>query len=308
MRFNPSHQVFEFDGDELSKLNARIAADTADGSKEGFRVVAERTVQRIVNIRRQYKSYASNFFFSDSMPSNVQTPAVAVDDYVGIAYVGGPTNNTPLYIRGGLTYVVPTRFYSQGAAWHYMDDLQQLGFNVLDRTSGQIAEEMGKKIDTTLLALLDAAIPSAQKLTASTLDFPTWKAVIADASTAGFPVSNVVMSQARAMDMAEWETGTADVNWIWAPMPGNYGTEIARQGFVSNFMGVRAQIEWSIPDTTAYFFGDPATAGRILYSIGGMRRLTDTDIDNKTVRYNWDQLFEVYCASAYDCWKLTFTD
>lgn len=304
--FNPASQAFRFEGDGLAQMNAEIARDAEEVG--GHRLLADKVVQRVVNIRRPYQSYASRLFFADTMPANTNSPAVAVEDYVGLAGVGAATNNTPMYLRTGMTYVTPTRFYTQGAAWYYMDDVKVQGFNVLDRTAAQIAEEMGKGIDTALLTILDAAIPAAQKFDASTLDLATWEYVIAEAEDAGFPVTDVVFSKSRAMDMAHWETGTADIQWIWAPLPGNYAGDIARQGYITNWMGVNAGIEYSVPKTTAYFYGDSQAAGRILYSIEGMRQLMDQDIDNKTIRHNWDQLFEVYCATALDVWKVTFTD
>lgn len=303
--FNPASQTFEFEGDALAKMNAEIAQTAQlDG---GHRILADKVVQRIVNTRRPYQSYASRLFYADAMPSNTSSPAVAVEDYVGLASVGLATNNTPLYLRTGMTFVEPTRFYAQGAAWYYMDDVRVQGFNVLDRTAAQIAEEMAKSIDTYLLTKLDAAIPAAQKLTATTLDMATWKEIISDAETAGFPVTDVVFSKSRAMDMSEWETNTSDITWIWSPLPGNYAADIARQGYVTNWMGVNAGIEFSIPNTVAYFFGNAQAAGRIMYTVEGVRQLMDQDIDNKTIRHNWDQLFEVYCATALDVWKVTFS-
>ena len=234
--FNPAAQAFRFEGDALAQMNAEIAEDAKD-TQHGHKILADRIVQRVVNIRRPYSSYGSRLFFADTMPSNVNSPAIAVEDYVGLAGVGVATNNTPMYIRAGMTYVEPTRFYTQGAAWYYMDDVRVQGFNVLDRTAAQIAEEMGKGIDTTLLAILDAAIPAAQKFSASTLDMDTWEYVIKESEDAGFPVTDVVFSKSRALDMAHWETGTSDINWIWSPLPGNYASDIARQGYITNWMG-----------------------------------------------------------------------
>ena len=194
LTFNPATQAFKFEGDVLAKMNAEIAEDAKD-IQHGHKLLADRIVQRVVNIRRPYQSYASRLFFADTMPANTNSPAVAVEDYVGLAGVGVATNNTPMYIRAGMTYVVPTRFYTQGAAWYYMDDVKVQGFNVLDRTASQIAEEMGKGIDTALMTILDAAIPAAQKFEASTLDLATWEYVISEAEDAGFPVTDVVFSK-----------------------------------------------------------------------------------------------------------------
>ena len=307
LSFNPASRDLKFEAGALALLNAEIAKDAQD-TERGYKILADKIVQRVVNIRRPYQSWASRLFFSDTMPSNTNSPAIAVEDYGGLAGVGVATNNTPMYIRAGMTFVEPTRFYTQGAAWYYMDDVQVQGFNVLDRTAKQIAEEMAAGIDTKLFTILDAAIPAAQKFTASTLDMATWEYVIAEAEDAGFPVTDVVFSKSRALDMAHWETNTSDVQWIWAPLPGNYAGDIARQGYITNWMGVNASIEYSAPKTSAYFFGAAASAGRILYSIGGVRQLMDQEIDNKTIRHNWDQLFEVYCATALDVWKVTFTD
>lgn len=304
-KFNPASQTFEFEGDTLAKMNAEIQATA--GLDGGHRILADKVVQRIVNTRRPYQSYGSRLFYADAMPANTSSPAIAVEDYVGISVVGQATNSTPLYFRTGMTFVEPTRFYAQGGAWYYMDDVRVQGFNVLDRTAAQIAEDMAKKIDTHLLTILDAAIPAGQKFSATSLDMETWKDIIKDSETAGYPVTDVVFSKSRAMDMTEWETNTSDINWIWSPLPGNYAADIARQGYVTNWMGINASIEYSIPNTVAYFFGNSAAAGRILYTIEGMRQLMDQDIDNKTIRHNWDQLFEVYCATALDVWKVTFT-
>jgi hypothetical protein len=305
LKFNPDSQDFRFEGNELANLNAEIKSDAA--KKDGHYILADKVVQHVVNIRRPYQSYASRLFFADQMPAGPGTPAVAVEDYVGLAGVGVATNNTPMYIRSGMTFVTPTRFYTQGAAWYYMDDVRVQGFNVLDRTAKQIAEEMGKGIDTKLFTLLDAAIPAGQKFSASLLDLETWKYVIGEAEDAGYPITDVVFSKSRALDMSSWETGTADIQWMWAPLPGEYGAQIARQGYITNFMGVNAGIEFSIPKTVAYFFGDPLAAGRIMYTVEGIQQLMDQDIDSKTIRHRWDQLFEVYCATALDVWKVTFT-
>ena len=65
------------------------------------------------------------------------------------------------------------------------------------------------------------------------------------------------------------------------------------------------QFSNSISGATIYFFGNPAEYGRELLLVGPEQTLTDDDIDNKTVRFNMEQLYWQTTASAADVWKLT---
>jgi len=186
-----------------------------------------------------------------------------------------------------------------------MNDTRIRGWDPLARIAAQIAEEQAKKLDTHLLAILDAAIPAGQKITAAAMDFDTFQDIVRDASDTEWDVNYMISTKGRAMDTATW--GTQNLTWMWAPLGGQYANQVASQGFITNFMGVQLEQHPSMASTAVYFFGNNAEHGRMLETVGPMTRLSDQNIETKTVRFNFDQQYQVTCIDASDVWKVTIS-
>lgn len=300
MTFNQASRRFDLVADELNFADREINGLIEN---QEWKLMAER-VGQIVRNRKPYSAYVPRMYSVRNMAEAPMAPTVSLVDYVATSQTGSASQTTK-YVRPTFTYVQPTQKWVSGGGWFHMDDARYVGWNAAQEVAAQIDEEQAYDLDTWLLSLLVAAIPSGQKVTASALDFDTFRGIIGDASSTGFPVTNMICTQSRAMDMANW--GTTNVTWLWQPLPSNFGAQIASNGYLSNFMGVVFEQMPSMADTVVYFFSNPAPMGRYLDLIGDMRRLTEQDIDNRTVRFAMDQLYYATTASALDVWQVTIT-
>lgn len=300
LKFNTETRRFSLEAAELEYANNEVNSWIEN---QEWKLMAE-AVGRMVRTRKPYVSYAPRLYSVSTQATAPMFPTVSVADYVATSQTGSASQTTK-YVRPTFTYVQPTQKWVSGGGWYHMDDTRFTGWNAAQEVATQIAEEMAYDLDNWLMTILIAAIPSGQKITASALDFDTFRGVVADASSAGFPVTNMISTRSRAMDTADW--GSANVTWFWSPLPSNFGSQIATQGYISQFMGLTFEQMESMSDTKVYFFSDPAPMGRYLDLIGDIRRLTAEDIDNRTVRFNMDQLYYQTTASAADVWEVTLT-
>lgn len=300
LKFDSNTRRFSLEAEELAYANNEVNTWIAN---QEWKLMAE-AVGRMVRTRKPYVSWVPRMYSVNTQSEAPMFPTVSVADYVATSQTGSASQTTK-YVRPTFTYVSPTQKWVSGGGWYHMDDTRFAGWNVVQEVSSQIAEEQAYDLDNWLLAILVAAIPAGQKIGASALDFDTFRGIIADAHSAGFPITNMLSTRSRAMDTADW--GSANVTWFWSPLPSNFGSQVATQGYISSFMGLNFEQMQSMPDDKIYFFSDPAPMGRYLDLIGAMRRLTAEDIDNRTVRFNMDQLYYQTTASAADVWEVTIS-
>jgi hypothetical protein len=300
MKFDPVKRDFVFEADERAALDLQAA--TWDQNQE-WSVMGE-AIERMLVLRHPYQSWVTRFFETSSISEVAPYPTIAVEDYVGTSVEGSPFQ-TPRYIRPTFLWKHSTSYWAGGAAYYHMNDTRIRGWDPLARIAAQIAEEQAKKLDTHLLAILDAVIPAGQKITASAMDFDTFQDIVRDASDTEWDVNYMISTKGRAMDTATW--GTQNLTWMWAPLGGQYANQVASQGFITNFMGVQLEQHPSMASTAVYFFGNNAEHGRMLETVGPMTRLSDQNIETKTVRFNFDQQYQVTCIDASDVWKVTIS-
>lgn len=300
MKFDPVKRDFQFEADERVALDLQAAA--WDQNQE-WSVMGE-AIERMLVLRHPYQSWVTRFFETGSISEVAPYPTIAVEDYVGTSVEGSPFQ-TPRYIRPTFLWKHSTSYWAGGAAYYHMNDTRIRGWDPLARIAAQIAEEQAKKLDTHLLTILDAVIPAGQKITASAIDFDTFQDIVRDASDAEWDVNYMISTKGRAMDTATW--GTQNLTWMWAPLGGQYANQVASQGYISNFMGVQLEQHPSMASTAVYFFGNNAEHGRVLETVGPMTRLSDQNIETKTVRFNFDQQYQVTCIDASDVWKVTIS-
>jgi hypothetical protein len=300
MKFDPVKRDFVFEADERAALDLQAA--TWDQNQE-WSVMGE-AIERMLVLRHPYQSWVTRFFETGSISEVAPYPTIAVEDYVGTSVEGSPFQ-TPRYIRPTFLWKHSTSYWAGGAAYYHMNDTRIRGWDPLARIAAQIAEEQAKKLDTHLLTILDAAIPAGQKITAAAMDFDTFQDIVRDASDTEWDVNYMISTKGRAMDTATW--GTQNLTWMWAPLGGQYANQVASQGFITNFMGVQLEQHPSMASTAVYFFGNNAEHGRMLETVGPMTRLSDQNIETKTVRFNFDQQYQVTCIDASDVWKVTIS-
>ena len=299
IKFDPKSMSFTLEADALEWADNAITTYTKERQ---WGLFAEQ-VGRLVNLNLPYVSYVPAMYDVQRVATAPNQPRVSKVDYVGAARVSSPTN-TSTYVRATHTFVEPTIEFIEGGGWYHMRDSRYMGWNGAMEVAKQISWEMAKKLDTWLGTILDAAIPVGNTDTITALDFDTFRGVVADAEAAGYPVSRAILAKSRAMDTADW--GTANVTWLWGQAPAQFANQVVTQGYISDFMGISMQqFSNSISGATIYFFGNPAEYGRELLLVGPEQTLTDDDIDNKTVRFNMEQLYWQTTASAADVWKLT---
>ena len=300
MKFDPVTRQFTYEAAQQAALDAQAEAWT---KAQEWGLMGE-AIERIVRLRKPYESWMTRLFQVGSMPEAPAAPTVAVEDYVATAQTGSP-QQTALYQRATFTFKQPSIFWAGGGGWYSTRDTRHRGWNPVEVVARQIAEEQAKVLDTELNAAFVAALVGAQQTTVAELDWDTFRGIVADASDAGWPVTNMICTPGRAMDTANW--GTANVTWLWSPLPQSFGNQIAANGYISNFMGVNFEQLASMSGTKIYLFGNNAEMGRYLDAIGPMTRASDQDIDNHTVRFNMDQLYHYYCVSCADVWEVTIS-
>jgi hypothetical protein len=298
MKFDPVTRKFTYEAEKQAALDAQ-AQQWVQNQEWGLMGEA---IERMIRLRKPYESWVTRFYQVSSQPEAPVAPSVAVEDYVATAQTGSP-QQTSLYQRATFTFKQPSIEWIGGGGWYSMRDTRHRGWDPVQEVARQIAEEQAKKLDTTLYTAFHAGIAGGQKTSVSELDFDTFRGIVASASDAGFPVTNMVATPGRMMDTANW--GTSNVTWLWSPLPQNFGSQIAVNGYISNFMGISFEQLASMPGTKIYFFGNNAEMGRYLDAVGPMTRLSDMDIDNKTVRFNMDQLYYYYTVSCADVWEVT---
>jgi len=299
-KFDPVKRDFTYEADVLAFLNSE--ARTWD-ENQNWAVMGE-AIEKMLVLRHPYQSWVTRFFETSSISEVAPYPTIAVEDYVGTSVEGAPFQ-TPRYIRPTFLWKHSTSYWAGGAAYYHMNDTRVRGWDPLARIAAQIAEEQAKKLDTHLLTILDAVIPAGQKITAAAMDFDTFQDIVRDASDTEWDVNYMISTKGRAMDTATW--GTQNLTWMWAPLGGQYANQVASQGFISNFMGVQLEQHPSMASTAVYFFGNNAEHGRMLETVGPMTRLSDQNIETKTVRFNFDQQYQVTCIDASDVWKVTIS-
>lgn len=298
MKFDPVTRQFTYEAAQQAALDAQ-AEVWAKNQEWGLMGEA---IERIVRLRKPYESWMTRFFQVGSVAEAPMSPTVAVEDYVATAQTGSP-QQTFLYQRPTFTFLQPTVLWAGGGGWYSTRDIRHRGWNPLEVVARQIAEEQAKALDTALFTAFYALIDAGHKQTVAELDWDTFRGIIADAADEGWPVTNMVFSPGRAMDIANW--GTGNVTWLWAPLPQNYGNQIATQGWVSNFMGVNFEQLSGMSGTKVYLFGNNNEMGRYVDAVGGMTRESAVDIDNRTIRFNMDQMYYYYAVSGADVWEIT---
>lgn len=300
MKFNPVSRAFDLTADERRDLDLQAAS--WDENQE-WSLMSE-AIGRMIVLRHPYQSWVTRFFETSSIPEVLPYPTIAVEDYVGTSVEGSPFQ-TPRYIRPTFQWKHSTSYWAGGAAWYHMNDTKVRGWNPLERVAAQIAEEQAKKLDTHLLAILDALIPAGQKISAAAIDWDTFSDVVRDASDNEWDVNYMISTKGRAMDTAFW--GTGNLSWLWAPLGGQFAQQVAAQGYITNFMGVTLEQHPSMASTAVYFFGNNAEHGRFLELVGPMTRLSDQNIETESVRFKMSQQYQVTCIDASDVWKITIS-
>lgn len=300
VKFDPVKRDFALTAEQIEALNSQAVQWDRD---QDWAVMGQ-AIAKMINLRHPYQSWVTRFFEVSSIPEVSPYPTIAVEDYVGTSVEGSPFG-TPRYIRPTFTWKHSTNYWAGGAAYYHMNDTKIRGWDALGRVAAQISEEQAKKLDTHLLTILDALIPAGQKITASALDWDTFNTVVRTASNNEWDVNYMLSTKGRAMDTADW--GNANVTWAWAPLPSNYGAQVAAQGFISNFNGVTLEQHPSMASTAVYFFGNNAEHGRFLETVGPMTRMSDQNIETETVRFKMSQHYQVTCIDASDVWKITIS-
>lgn len=300
MKFDPVSRQFTYEAAQQATLDAQaeLWAKNQEWSLMG------EAIERIVRLRKPYESWMTRFFQVGSLAEPPLAPTVAVEDYVATAQTGSP-QQTFLYQRPTFTFTQPSIFWAGGGGWYSTRDIRHRGWNPLEVIARQIAEEQAKKLDDELFTAVYALIDAGQKTTVSELDWDTFRGIVADASDAGWPVSNMICTPGRAMDTANW--GTSNVSWLWSPLPQSFGNQVATNGYISNFMGVNFEQLASMSGTKVYLFGNNSEMGRYLDAVGPMGRESAVDIDNRTVRFNMDQMYYYYAISGLDIWEVTIS-
>ena len=199
MKFDPVKRDFALTAEESADLFAQASEWDAN---QDWSVMGE-AISRMVTLRHPYVSWATRFFDMSSVPEVSPYPTIAVEDYVGTSTEGSPFQ-TPRYIRPTFQWKHSTLYWAGGAAYYHMGDTRIRGWDPLSRVSAQIAEEQAKKLDTHILAILDAAIPAGQKITASAIDFDTFQDIVRDASDNEWVATTPHRLRRRATSLTSW--------------------------------------------------------------------------------------------------------
>lgn len=299
IQFDPQKGQFTMEAAELAYADEQIRDYIGTGRWD---LMAEE-IGRLVNLHIPYMSYVPAMYSVRQVAEMPAAPTIATVDYVGTANVSSPTQ-TATYVRATFNRVQPTIEYIEGGGWYHKRDARFAGWNAAQEVAKQIAWEKAKKLDTWLGTILDAGT-GLVSASASALDFDTFRGIVADAEAAQYPVTRMICTKSRAMDTADW--GTANVTWLWGQAPSGYANQIVKTGFISDFMGITMEQFNSMANTTIYFYGNPADYGRELLLVGPEDREMDYDIDNKTTRFNMEQLYWQTTASCADVTKVTIS-
>jgi hypothetical protein len=290
--------------DARARIDAYLRKVGMTGDKQAHEMLAYQIIAPIKQIA-DYQEW-TQYWFNNREVDLLNPVRVAVDNPAVVGLYTGP-NGQVFYSRPGRTvYVSPSYVMVDVGLEVGWDDIAAAGWDMMSQKVMEAGEELARKRDVQGKTVLDAAI-SATSGHANTVSTSMTKAavdaVLEEAATAGWTLTQVAINPATFMNMTNWVWSNA--NHLW--MDFDKTSELFDNLAVSNYGGMTWRTFRSVPANTVYFGASPQVMGAYRWRLGGTRTASDVDITKKVDRYTWDEKYGHYLGNPYALWSLTIT-
>lgn len=251
---NPANwSVGEYTG-EVDALLASLASGSPDvlAARQQFGAAIAEPIMQIVPYVEQFDR-----FFMQQTIGDLEDNLIAVEDLTNVAYSSHPRAEI-FYNEPGYYFVRPTFSTFQTGYKIAWPVLRKAGWNILARQMNYVAWELARKRDAAAKVVIDAAIPTAHKLTVSgdVLNKAGVDEIIRKSNQIGFPVRSALINPGRLMQMQQWTWGSTGMF-----LPQGVAQQLVDNLFYGNYGGVNWYAHPYAPADTVYFFGDPSQIG-----------------------------------------------
>lgn len=290
--------------DARARIDAYLRKVGLSGDKQAHEMLAYQIIAPIKQIA-DYQEW-TQYWFQPKQVDLLNPVRVAVDNPAVVGLYTGP-NGQVLYSRPGrTTYVSPSYVMVDVGLEVGWDDIAAAGWDIMGQKVMEKGEELARKRDAQGKATLDAAI-AATTGHANTVSTSMTKAaidaVLEEAATAGWTLTQVAINPATFMDMTDWVWSNS--NHLW--MEFDKTSELFDSLAVSNYGGMTWRTFRSVPADTIYLGAAPQVMGAYRWQLGPTRTASDVDITKKVDRYTWDEKYGHYIGNPYALWSLTIT-
>lgn len=304
IRFDTKSGRFTFASqNDLTDINELLRRTGASGSRDEHVAMAAAIIGPIKQVA-DYNEWTRGFFTSRPVtPGEIIRIAVTKPSVIALS----------TSVNGEVLFTRPNRSYSTidyqsmdtgiEVGW---DDLRAAGWNLMSGLIKEAGEALARKRDTAGKAILDAAVTLASHSTNSTgnvLAKSVVDAVFKSAASLGWKITNVTINSGTIMDMTNWVMPS---NSMWE-MPTELGSDIVRQGYVSNYGGATWTAFQSAPATEVYFTASPEDMAAYHFTLGETREAQDIDIRKRVDLMTWDEANGYYLGNPYAIWKIAIT-
>ncbi len=289
--------------DEIKEINALLKRIAQDDDRALHSLFAQRLLGPIIT-KSAYEEVYNDFFMTQNV-GPTEIVRVVLADYISTAWYTAPGGQVA-FVRPGRKYAtVSWKMVDTGMEFGW-DDLAAAGWPMLQHYISQAGEELARKKDAARLTAIDASISGQSghsvtcygKMTRSAVD-----SVLAAASDDKTPITFAIGAPSRLMDMSYW---TGPVNSLWR-IPEDMGAQIIKNGWVQSYGGIKWIAKRFASTSAIYFGGVPSDNGMWELTMGGIRKASDIDIEQKIDKYTWDMKFGHYIGGGLSLYKITIS-
>lgn len=303
--FDPKQDVYVVAADQMAAVDQmlrEIAYETQAGYdlQETHALLAQNIVEPI----RQTVPYVEMYgmFFAGRSYGDLEDPSIPIEDIPTVAFETHRDGRV-MFVRANYRWTRPEfTTYDTGIEVQW-DDLRFSGWNHVARQMRYATEALARMRDADALTVLTAAIPAGQadSVSGGVLTRASVKALLKEANTIGFPMTQCLLNSGTATDMAEWTLPTGQ------QMPEAEQRTLLQNLFLANYGGCDFYTNPHASTTVLYFSGPKENTGWHL-TRGGLKTASDVDIKNKADYHAiYDQDHGWYVGNGYNLRSLTIT-
>lgn len=260
--------------------------------------------QAIIEPIRQTVPYVEMYsmFFNPKTYGDLEDNAIPIEDIPTVAWETHRDGQI-MYVRANYRWTRPEFTTFDVGIEVQWDDLRFSGWNHVQRQMQYATENLARKRDVKAKAVLDAAIPSghANSVSGGSLTRASVKALIKEANTIGFPMTQCLVNSGTITDAAEWTLPTGQ------QMPEQEQRALLTNLYLTTYGGCQFYVNPHASTTVLYFSGPPANTGWHQLR-GGVKSVSDIDITKKRdLHAIIDQDHAWYVGNGYNLRTLTIT-
>lgn len=307
IKFDPEQGAYviasDFSYDDVDKMLREIAYETQAGYdlQETHALLAQNIIEPI----RQTVPYVEMYgmFFRTVPYGDLEDNSIPIEDIPAVVWETH-RDGAVMFVRANYRWTTPAfTTYDTGIEVQW-DDLRFSGWNHLARQMRYATENLARKRDTDALAILVAAIPDghADSVSGGSLTRAAVKALLKEADTIGFPMTQCLVNSGTVTDMAEWTLPTGQ------QMPEAEQRMLLQNLYLGNYGGCNFYVNPHASTTVLYFSGSAENTGWH-QTRGSLKTASDVDIRNKIdLHAIYDQDHAWYVGNGYNLRSLTITD